>query len=162
MRCPGAGLLCMALVLSSASGWGLSSDTEKEGPTIEVPLQRLKKWQASLLTSAESLKRSESYALNLKKNLSDLNKNYEALQAEHLSLRLDLQSSLLSIENLRQALQRSELNFREQLAISQELQTTSASLSAELKRLRARKIRDLILAALGGLGAGTIGGVALE
>ena len=161
--CGRFGATLSLLLFCAASSWALTSSEPKPGdPTVQVPLRKLKDWQASLKASAASLKSYEATISELKSKLVSSSETIASLESALSTLSLLQVSSQSEIESLSSTLQDWKTHSAGLESTSTLLRQTSDDLSRELRAMAGKRIRDAVLAFLAGLGAGVTVGVVAE
>jgi len=151
------------LLFCAASSWALtSSELKADEPTVQVPVRKLKDWQASLKASAASLRNYEQTTKELKNKLLSSSETIASLESALSTLSLLQVSSQSEIESLSSTLQDWKTHSAGLESTSTQLRQTSDDLSRELRAMAGKRIRDAVLAFLAGLGAGVTVGVVAE
>jgi len=142
-------------LLSSSVLAALTTEDAKPGEkTVEVPLSRLRKWQASLKESSDSLRSSEATAKELKSTNATLKKTIGDLENSLSVLKQSKENYFSLAASLTSELETWKALYLELETQSTALQRTSDELLTALKAEKRKRIRDDILAFLGGFASG--------
>jgi len=163
MMCGRFGATLSLLLFCACSSWALTSSELKPGePTVQVPVRKLKEWQASLKASAASLRNYAQTIAELKSKLVSSGETIFSLENALSTLRQLQASSQSEIESLSSTLQDWKTHSAGLESTSTLLRQTSDDLSRELRAMAGKRIRDAVLAFLAGVGTGVTVGVVAE